>query len=260
MVGLLAVGTLVAAPPASGQEHGHEGMLPPGNWTDEQQTALHDLIERTETELPAFGDVSSLPALGFHNFGITAGGWDHWINRAWVDDDRILDPTRPESLVFRSTADGWVLEAAMFFLPTGTTMEDIPDELAWMPGWHQHPDLCITPDWRYAGLTDMGGGCWSGVPSDMPPMLHVWLVDPGCGHRFGGVGIGGLHCDVGHDHGPDPMPPTPPPPAPPPAPPAHPHAPTTVPIVLQPGVVTPDPATPRTAPATPVRARPDYAG
>jgi hypothetical protein len=35
----------------------------------------------------------------------------------------------------------------------------------------------------------------------MPPMMHVWIVDNACGHRFGGVGVGGLDCDVSHGHG-----------------------------------------------------------
>lgn len=250
---------MVVAAPASGQEHGHDDHLPPGDWTDEQQMELHDLIARTEAELPAFADVTSLPALGFHDFGVTVGGWAHWINREWVDDDHILDPTRPESLVYRSTGDGWVLEAAMFFLPTGTDMTSIPEDLAWMPGWHQHPDLCITPDWRYAGLTDMNGGCWSGAPSDMPPMMHVWLVDPGCGHRFGGIDVGGLHCDVGHGHGPHPTTPTTAPPAPSTT--APPTTSTSVAIDLRPD---PGPRSPQAAPAArparAVRGQPSYAG
>jgi hypothetical protein len=26
-------------------------------------------------------------------------------------------------------------------------------------------------------------------------MMHVWLEDPGCGHRFGGIGVTGVHCE-----------------------------------------------------------------
>lgn len=261
------------APAASGQEHGHDGMLPPGDWTAGQQMVLHDLIERAETELPAFGDPASLPALGFYNFGVTApGGWDHWMNPEWMADDHVLDPTRPESLVYRSTADGWVLEAAMFFLPPGHDMTSIPEELAWLPGWHQHPELCVTPDGRYAGLVDGNGDCYDGAPSDMPPMMHVWIVDPGCGHRFGGVGVGGLNCDVSHHHPTDPPPPTDPGPSttlpPPGATTTVPTTSTTVPptsttvaVVPQPSRVPAVPvARPVATPARPVRAQPSYTG
>ena len=157
----------------------------------------------------------------------------------------------------------------MFYLPPGHDMTNIPDDLAWLPGWHQHPELCVTPDGRYAGLTDGNGNCFSGAPSDMPPMMHVWIVDPGCGHRFGGVGVGGLNCDVSHHHPTDPTHPTPPPtePGPPTTPPHH-GGPTTVPttsttlsVVPQPGPATPDPAVrPPAPPARPVRAQPSYAG
>ena len=270
---VMALGMLVVAPAASAQEHGHDGMLPPGEWTDEQEMFLHDLIERTEAALPAFSDPASLPALGYFNFGVTApGGWDHWINTEWIADDHILDPTRPESLVYRSTPEGWELEAAMFYLPPGHDMTNIPEDLAWLPGWHQHPELCVTPDGRYAGLTDGNGNCFSGAPSDMPPMMHVWIVDPGCGHRFGGVGVGGLNCDVSHHHPTDPTDPTDPPtdPSPPTTPPQQ-GGPTTVPttsttsttlaIDPRPGSVTPDPvAGGQAPPARPVRAQPTYAG
>jgi hypothetical protein len=266
---VIALGIMGPAPAASGQEHGHDGMLPPGDWTAEQRAVLHDMIERAEAELPAFSDPASLPALGFYNFGVTApGGWDHWINTEWMSDDHILDPTRPESLVYRSTAEGWKLEAAMYFLPPGNDMTTIPHDLAWLPGWHQHPELCLTPDGRYAGQVDGNGNCFSGAPSDLPPMMHVWIVDPGCGHRFGGVGVSGLNCDVSHHHPTDPPHPThPEPPTTPtaPTPPGGstpgPTTSTTVDILPQPGHVPADPAAPPVAtPALPVRAQPSYVG
>jgi len=268
----LTLGTLAFAPAASGQEHGHDDMLPPGDWSEEQQMFLHDLIERTEEALPAFGDPEALPALGFFNFGVTApGGWDHWMNPEWIADDHVLDPTRPESLVYRSTEEGWVLEAAMFYLPPGHDMTNIPEDLAWLPGWHQHPELCVTPDGRYAGLTDENGNCFSGAPSDMPPMMHVWIVDPGCGHRFGGVGVGGLNCDVSHHHPPEhpgsttttspPSPPTTPPPHNHGDPPTTSTTSTTLAVVPQLG---PAPSgavvRPGARPARPVRTQPSYAG
>jgi hypothetical protein len=70
-----------------------------------------------------------------------------------------------------------------------------------VPGWHQHPELCVWPDGTFAGLANGDGTCSSGAPSDIPPMMHVWIVDNACGHRFGGVGVGGLDCDVSHGHG-----------------------------------------------------------
>jgi len=202
-VAMVAAAVVAFAPPASGQDGHGDGMLPPGDWTEEQQMFLHDLIERTEATLPAFSDPDELAAMGFVNFGVTApGGWDHWTNQAWIDDEHVLDPEHPESLVFRYTENGgYELEAAMFFLPSRYDLTNIPEDLAWVPGWHQHPELCVWPDGTFAGLANGDGTCSSGAPSDMPPMMHVWIVDNACGHRFGGVGVGGLDCDVSHGHG-----------------------------------------------------------
>jgi hypothetical protein len=90
----------------------------------------------------------------------------------------------------------------MFFLPSRYDLTNIPEEYAWLPGWHAHPELCVWPDGTFAGLANGDGSCSAGAPSDMPPMMHVWIVDNACGHRFGGVGVGGLDCDVSHAHDP----------------------------------------------------------
>jgi hypothetical protein len=193
------IAALVAARPALGQEEA--GELPPGDWTDEQVAEAHDLITRTEQALPRFADDSQLEALGFFNFGVTApGGYDHWINPGWIDDEHILDPEFPESLVYRFLPDGgYELQAAMFYLPTGSEMDDVPADLAWLPGWHMHDELCVDDSGRYTGLVGIDGTCFSGHPADMPPMMHIWIVDNSCGHRFASIGVGGIDCDVNHD-------------------------------------------------------------
>lgn len=187
-----------------------DGLLPPGNWTPAQRTFLLNLIHETEADLPAFSDPSSLAALGFHNFGAEApGGYIHYINNSWIDDGHILDPTHPESLLFQETWDPATqtstekLVAAMFFLPTGTTMSNIPADLAWIPGWHVHPDICVNDNGTFAGLAKSDGTCFSGHPMTGPPMTHVWIVDNGCGNRFSMVDIGGLMCDLNMPDMPD---------------------------------------------------------
>jgi hypothetical protein len=207
---------VVAASPASahGHEHGPDhgaGLIPPGDWTHDQVLHLLDLIERTEAALPAYDlSPSELESLGFHDFGVTApGGYDHWINPGWINDEHLVNPEYPESLVFRNTpGGGYELVAAMFFLTSQHDMSNIPPDLAWLPGWHVHPELCVDGQGRFTGLVGSDGQCSDGSPSDGPPMMHVWIVDNDCGHRFGGIGVGGLHCDVGHGpgHGPGPGP------------------------------------------------------
>lgn len=105
----------------------------------------------------------------------------------------------------------WHLVSAMFMLDPAIDMDSIPQDIAWLPGWHGHPDLCVDDtDGTFRGLTDPEmPSCPAGSHSAATPlMMHVWIVDNACGHRFGGIGVEGLHCDVGihegGEHGHDP--------------------------------------------------------
>ena len=237
MLGILVVAVAVTPRAAFGQasqEHA-DGLLPPGDWSEEQQMTLLDLIDRTEAELPAFADPEELVQMGFKDFGAVApGGYVHYINWDWFDDPYILDPSHPESVVFQQVWNDETQEvelnlvSAMFFLPNQYDLTNIPEDLIWMPGWHTHANVCVNDQGTFAGFPDSDGHCDSGHPFSKPPMMHVWIVDNECGHRFGGVDITGLHCDVhGHPgHGGGGMPPSTAPPStappqsqtPPPAP------------------------------------------
>lgn len=197
---MAVLGLVFTTSPASAQEPGY---LPEGgDYTPEQVGFATYLVERTERELPAFGDTERLEELGFVNIGVVApGGYAHWTNVAWLTDDHILDPTHPESVVFKRTASGgWEIQAAMFFLGPTDTMDTIPWIIDWMPGWHTHPELCGDDSGRIVGISRPDGTCAIGNPV-LIPMTHTWIVDNECGHRFGGVDAGGLHCDYDeHDH------------------------------------------------------------
>lgn len=177
--------------PASAQED-PDGLLPEGDWSSAQAQFMRDLVAETEEELPRFSnngvlDRAMLEDMGFRRFIATApGSYDHWTNEDWIDDEHILNPEYPESLVFRNTgAGGWVLEAAMYYVPREYSLDNIPGDVSWLPGWHNHPELGIST-----------------------PMMHVWITDNRCGHRFAGIGVLGLNCNVygdpdGHDPGSD---------------------------------------------------------
>lgn len=187
------VGGLSPTSPASAQEV-PEGLLPPGDWLPEEEQYMLDLIEEAEAKLAPFSNESELTSMGFVNIGVTApGGWEHYVSVPAMTDEYVLDFDHPESLVFRNGQ----LVAAMMFLDLGTTMEDVPEDLTWLPGWHTHPELCSDNQGRIVGFTTPGtNNCPPGSgPAIGPPMMHVWIVDNDCGHRFGGVGVGGLHCD-----------------------------------------------------------------
>jgi hypothetical protein len=266
VTGALAVlGAALLAQPATGQEHDGPmpdpapGILPPGDWTPQQVDFAVSLVHRTEAVLPAkFGDVSKLPDLGYHNLGVTVpGGYDHWgLPLSAGGDGRVLDPELPESLVFQHLPDGQqVLVSALFVLDPGLTMADVPPEYAWLPGWHTHVNETCLDDNSVLVGTPVNGVCARGHQVQ-EPMLHVWITDNACGHRFAGLGSKGLMCD---DHI------APPPPAPG----------STVPTVSTTSVPPPAPASTSTStsrptgptttvapasPSTAVQATPNYAG
>lgn len=207
---LVALIGLIGTTPAAAQEP-PPGLIPPGDWSEAEIDWMVAKIAQTEDVLPdRFPAVASyqqlestLGPMGFYEFGATApGGYDHWINPGWVVDGNTLDPTRAEALVYQRNSQGlWELRSAMFMLPPDIEHHEIPWLISWLPGWHGHPELCVNPDGTFAGVTDPDNpNCPPGTQqATTPVMMHVWLMDPGCGHRFGGVGVQGLHCDVSHD-------------------------------------------------------------
>jgi hypothetical protein len=196
---VVALGLLFPTSQTSAQEI-PPGIIPEGEWTDAQAQWLVNFVDYAEEVLPAFSDRAALPGMGYVNIGVvTAGGYEHWTNVGMFGDDHVLNPRYPESLVFQRQADGsWQLQAAMLFVGANYTMETIPELIRWIPGWHAHPELCSDDQGRIVGAS-VNGQCTRGRPV-LTPMIHVWIVDNACGHRFGGVDGGGLHCEYEHDH------------------------------------------------------------
>lgn len=206
------------ASPANAQDT--DGLIPEGDWSDEQIDYMLDLIDETEQVLPETFPASGpsdeveaeLEAMGYFNFGVPApGGYWHMINPGFIaDTDDMLNPATAESLVYQDDGAGnWRLVSAMYMAGPDQTVEDLPEDLAWLPGWHGHPELCTWDDGeafgRFAGVTDPDNpDCPEGSSTaPTPVMMHVWIEDNGvCDHRFGGVGVGGIHCDHG-GHNPD---------------------------------------------------------
>ena len=167
-------------------------------WTPEQVAYARALIDDTETQLARYSNPGVLPLLGYQWIfdGKRPGEYQHWIHLSRIIDQRTLDPAFPESLVFRNASGGPVLEAAMYMLNVGYTMANIPPDIAWLPGWHVHENLCFVGNFELVGVT-VSSRCERGNVIITPPMVHVWTVDTRCG-RFAGVDEHGLQCHHGH--------------------------------------------------------------
>ena len=180
--------------------------------TPQQQAAAENLIATTLVRLPMWSDYKVAEAFGFRSIGDAGTGHEHFIQWDWINDDVILDPDRPESLVFEPQPDGSKkLVSAMYMLPGNVALEDVPDIGGALMQWHIHDNLCFTNDPvqpRVAGQTSPDGSCPNGLVKKEPaPMIHVWITPHECGPfaALEGVGAGQIVageerlCD--HQHG-----------------------------------------------------------
>lgn len=104
----------------------------------------------------------------------------HWANREFLFDDRILDPTRPEFLMFEDSPSGKILVGFMFF--TRTLEESGPTPGGSLAQWHYHPwpgrGYCAERELLVVSRPDDNGHCAAGVRVNRSAeMLHVYFVD-----------------------------------------------------------------------------------
>ena len=166
-------------------------------WTPQQVAYANQLIADTQEQLERYDTLAILPLTGYQwiKDGQGVGSYQHWINLGRIIDSRRLDAAFPESLVLRTTADGPKLEAAMYMLSTQYNLGNIPADIAWLPGWHIHDNLCFV-GYELVGVT-VNGRCERGSVLPTPPMIHVWREPTECGW-FAGVDEFGLQCH--HEH------------------------------------------------------------
>jgi hypothetical protein len=179
----------------------YDGTLPvdlggvPGV-TPEQQAEAEDLVTRTIEDLPQFADPATLPARGWYPIGDAITGFEHYINWPLIDDDNILDPNAPESIVFQVGPNGErTLVAAMFITPRDVTVEDPPDFGGALVQWHAHNNLCyggVPNQLRIMAVVDYPRPCPGNTFRDhLSPMIHVWIVPNECGPFASLEGDGG---------------------------------------------------------------------
>lgn len=161
--------------------------------TPEQQAAAENTVAVTLTGLPQWADYRHAEANGFSSIGDGLTGTEHFINQEFMADDIIMDPNRPESLVYDTKRDGTkTLAAAMYMVKQGTPLSEVPNIGGPLMQWHTHGNLCYRPDGKLGGLTNAEGKCAPGLILPVPtPMIHVWIRKHPCGPFAALEGIGG---------------------------------------------------------------------
>ena len=165
---------------------GVEGVTP------EQQAAAENLVAVTLLRLPQWADPAHAEANGFRSIGDGFTGTEHLVNQAFMSDDVILDPDRPESLVYDTRNGGRRLVAAMYMVQRGLPLEQVPDIGGKLMQWHTHENLCYNAEGKVRGITDAAGNCPAGLVKPVPtPMIHVWIESHQCGPFAALEGIAG---------------------------------------------------------------------
>jgi hypothetical protein len=124
--------------------------MPP---TPQQQGAADKLVKETKAGVAKYTDLSAATAAGYQPMSPTWQPVTHYLNPAYQRDGEILDPERPEALVYANTSKGPILVGAMYLMPhPGVSGPQIGGCLT---QWHAHSLL----KW------------------ETPEMMHVWVVD-----------------------------------------------------------------------------------
>ena len=157
--------------------------------TAEQEARARTLIENSLRELPRWSDVDTAVAEGWSSIGDKVTGFEHYINRSLIEDDKFLDPTAPESLVYKVDGDRRTLVSAMFIAKTGVPIDDpsLTDFGGPLMQWHAHDNLCwgLNAEGRpvILALTNAAGECPAGTTKGggKNAMVHVWIAPHPCG-------------------------------------------------------------------------------
>ena len=182
--------------------------------TPQQQAAAENLLSASLISLPYWEDYRTAEAEGFVSIGDGATGYEHFINWEYAADDNVLDPARPESLMYATAGGGRELVAAMYMAAPGTSLEDVPEFGGALTQWHVHDNLCFfdPPDGegaRVGSVTPPEQDCPAGLfRFPATPMIHVWITPHPCGPfaALEGVGAGQILpgeqrlCDQAHGH------------------------------------------------------------
>jgi len=161
--------------------------------TPQEQTQAENLIRVTLDRLPKlWSDPAVAIAAGFRSIGDGGTGIEHFVNEKFMNDNVMLDPDQPESLVWDTTGGGRKLVAAMYMANKGMTLDQVPDIGGPLTQWHVHTNLCYNAQGHVAGITNGNGDCPAGlVKPEAVPMIHVWLTPNKCGPFAALEGIGG---------------------------------------------------------------------
>ncbi|HET6311440.1 MAG TPA: hypothetical protein VFH00_10620 [Candidatus Nitrosotalea sp.] len=151
--------------------------------TPEQVVAAAQLYSQTKAALEPYQDWHRAWTAGYRPEGAANMPSQHWSNQAYVNAGYVLDPHRPQGLVYANTKHGPVLLGAMFQMKNLGQFG--PDPGGPLTAWHQHENICFTPfGFEFSFMTPLATCPLGAIDISASPMLHVWIVDNPKGGPF----------------------------------------------------------------------------
>lgn len=145
--------------------------------SDADREAAARLLDDTRAATARFQSITTAAVEGYRSASNPPLATDHYVNAAYATDGKVLDPARPEALMYTLTSHGPILVGVMFL--TNNSGEAGPEVGGCLTRWHVHDNLCYAPDtMAISGFTSDSGDCPNGLVHLLPPgALHVWLLD-----------------------------------------------------------------------------------
>src|SRR5512132_1855743 len=178
-----AAATAGGADAAGTAEHAHRPNLPSvAAASDDERARAEALWKASVAGAGRWRDQEAAAAAGFRFKGQAEAGsgrrpvrFLHVPNPAWRADGRVLDPSRPETLVYwNGPGDRLTLVGVMYTAPRGTHGPAVGGPIT---RWHTH-ESCRDPDTGAKLGRPVDGACPQGqVHRRSGEMMHVWFTD-----------------------------------------------------------------------------------
>ena len=144
--------------------------------TPSQTAAAARLFAETKAAILPYEDWHKAWAAGYRPGGPANMPSTHWMNDAYVKAGYVMDPHRPQGLVYANTQRGPVLLGAMFQMQSINQFG--PDPGGPLTAWHQHENICFSPfGFEFSLMTPFATCPLGSFDLTASPMLHVWIVD-----------------------------------------------------------------------------------
>ena len=181
-------GTAADSAEGAAHEHGAEVAV-----SADQLAAADAFVAKVKADTAQYTDVRAAMAAGYVQItqdlpGIAA----HFEKPAYLSDGDIMDPAKPEFLLYTKRMSGeWQFVGVMFYSEQVT--DNPPSFFGPLDAWHLHTDLCFTAGAQVATVAD-ASQCKGLFVAKTAWQLHVWVLPNTNGvfaHDFAPIDPGG---------------------------------------------------------------------